>query len=145
MWKTEHTEVTAASPEAVWGVIAEVDRWPSWNPGYRAAHLDGPIEVGTVGTVTLANGGQREFTIVEAKPQASLVLGGSGPGVRLRFHHAIEPLPTGGARVSMAATLDGPFTPIFSRLFGPALAGYYPTAVRQLVAAAEGRADQSTS
>lgn len=142
MWKTEHTEVTTAAPEAVWGVIADVDRWPSWNPGYRAAHLDGPIEAGTVGTVTLANGRQREFTVVEAKPQASLVLGGSGPSVRLRFHHTIEPLPTGGARVSMAATIDGLLTPIFSRLFGRVIAGYYPTAVRQLVAAAERRADR---
>ena len=142
MWRTEHTELTTASPELVWAVIADVDRWPSWNPGYRAAHLDGPIAAGTVGAVTLANGRQRAFTVIDAKPQASLVLGGGGPGVRMGFHHTIESLPTGGARVSMAATIDGPLTPFLSRLFGKGIAGYYPTAVRQLVAAAEGRAHQ---
>lgn len=139
MWKTEHAEVTPASPQAVWSVIADVDRWPTWNPGYQAAHLDGPAAAGTRGTVTLANGQHRGFTLIEVQPQASFVLGGSGPGVRLRFSHTIEALAAGGARVSMSATIEGPLTPILSRLFGKGMARYYPTAVRQLVAAAEGR------
>jgi len=41
--------------------------------------------------------------------------------------------------VSMAASMDGPLTPILGRVFGRIMAGYYPTAVRQLVATAEGR------
>lgn len=69
----------------------------------------------------------------------SLVIGASGPGMTQRFGHTIEALPGGGARVSMAATIDGPLTPILSRIFGRIMAGYYPTAVRQLVATAEGR------
>ena len=51
----------------------------------------------------------------------------------------IESLPNGGSRVSMAATMQGPLTAVFTRMFGRIMAGYYPTAVRQLVATAEGR------
>jgi hypothetical protein len=139
MWKTEHTEVTTASPEAVWAILADLDHWPTWNPGYVEAHLDGPLATGSSGTVRLANGMRRRFMLVEATPLAALVLGGDGPGISQRFVHRIEPLPSGGARVSMTATMEGLLTPILSRLFGKVIAGYYPTAVRQLVAAAEAR------
>ena len=61
------------------------------------------------------------------------------PRAAQRFVHSVEALPDGGSRVSMAATMDGPLTPVLSRLFGRIMAGYYPTAVRQLVATAEGR------
>ena len=139
MWKTEHAELTSASPERVWRVISDVEHWGDWNPGYREAHLDGELEVGTPGSVVLANGLRRPFSLVEAMPNASLVIGASGPGVTQRFGHRIELTPDGGTRVSMAATMEGPLTPVLSRVFGRIMAGYYPTAVRQLVAAAEGR------
>jgi hypothetical protein len=67
------------------------------------------------------------------------VIGGNGIGLTQRFRHAIEALPSGGSNVTMAASMDGLLTPILSRLFGRVMAGYYPTAVRQLVATAEGR------
>jgi len=139
MWKTEHTETTTASPEAVWAVITDVDGWPSWNPGYAEAHLDGPVAVGTSGTIQLPTGMRRGFSLFEATPLSAFVIGGKVPGATQRFIHRIEPLANGGSRVTMAATLEGPLAPIFSRLFGKVLEGYYPTAVRQLVAAAEAR------
>jgi len=144
-WKTEHSQETTASPDAVWRVVADFDGWPSWNQGYREAHLDGSLEAGTPGRVTLANGMRRPFALVEARPGRSLVIGASGPGIRQEFGHAIEPLATGGSLVSMAATMDGPLVPIFSRIFGRIMAGYYPTAVTQLVRAAEAGVSSETT
>jgi|KBSMisStandDraft_5_1062788.scaffolds.fasta_scaffold1764202_1 Polyketide cyclase / dehydrase and lipid transport len=137
MWKTEHSEFTTASPEAVWRVIADVAGWPTWNPGYSAATLDGPSSTGTAGTVTLPNGMRRPFTVVDARSGSAFVIGGSGPGVRQRFIHQIEPGDDGQTKVTMSATMDGPLAPLFARLFGKVIAGYNPTAVRQLVAKAE--------
>lgn len=139
-WKTEHSAETTASPGAVWAVLSDFDGWPTWNPGYRAAHLDGPLDPGTPGRVTLANGMRRPFALVEARPDRSLVIAASGPGVRQQFQHSIEPLATGGSRVSMVATMRGPLVPLLSRVFGRVIAGYYPTAVKQLVRVAEDRA-----
>jgi hypothetical protein len=139
MWKTEHAETSTASADDVWRVISDVEHWADWNPGYREAHLDGELTPGASGRVVLANGMQRPFSLVEATPNAALVIGASGPGVTQRFGHRVEALPDGGTRVSMAATMDGPLTPLLSRIFGRVMAGYYPTAVRQLVATAEGR------
>jgi len=137
MWKTEHAEFTAASPEAVWQVVTDVARWQAWNPGYSAASLDGPVRPGTTGTVTLPNGMRRPFTLVDARPGTSFVMAASGPGVRQRFLHQIEPLDDGRTKVTMAATMEGLLSPVFARLFGKVIAGYTPTAVRQLVASAE--------
>ncbi len=139
MWKTEHSETTTASPEMVWAVVKDFERWPDWNPGYREAHLDGALAPGGTGTVVLANGLKHSFTLVEVAPPASLVRGSNAPGISERFRHTIEPLAAGGCRVTMAATMEGPLTPVFSRLLGRVMAGYHPTAVRQLVATAEGR------
>ena len=137
MWKTEHSEVTTASPEAVWLIAADVARWSTWNPGYSAATLDGPPSTGTAGTVTLPNGMRRAFTVVEARSGSTFVIGATGPGVRQRFIHRIEPAGDGKTKVTMAATMEGLLAPVFARLFGKVIAGYTPTAVRQLVAKAE--------
>lgn len=31
MWVHEHTAETAASPEAVWQVLRDLDQWASWD------------------------------------------------------------------------------------------------------------------
>lgn len=137
MWKTEHSEVTTASPEAVWRVVRAVADWPTWNPGCSAATLDGPPSNGTAGTVTLPNGMHRPFTVVDAHAGSAFVIGASGPGVRQRFIHRMEPLGDGRTKVTMAAPMEGVLSPLFAGLFGKVIAGYTPTAVRQLVAKAE--------
>jgi hypothetical protein len=43
-----------ASPELVWEILADVDRWPQTiTPYLKAAHLDGGIEVGAKGWVQI--------------------------------------------------------------------------------------------
>ena len=43
-----HAEVEAAAPpESVWAVLAEIDKWPRWNPDVKSASLAGPLAPGT--------------------------------------------------------------------------------------------------
>jgi len=37
----------AAPPEAVWGILSDIDGWPSWNAEVKSAHLEGPLAVGS--------------------------------------------------------------------------------------------------
>jgi uncharacterized protein YndB with AHSA1/START domain len=39
--------VIAAPPEAVWDVLAALDRWPSWNPDVKSVSVEGEIAEGT--------------------------------------------------------------------------------------------------
>jgi uncharacterized protein YndB with AHSA1/START domain len=36
-----------ASPQIVWDVLADIDRWPSWNPDVKVASLEGALAEGT--------------------------------------------------------------------------------------------------
>jgi len=37
----------AAGPEVVWDTIADLERWPEWNPDVKAMSVDGPVAEGT--------------------------------------------------------------------------------------------------
>ena len=37
-----------ADPQTVFAVISAIGDWPKWNPDVRSAHLEGPLEPGTV-------------------------------------------------------------------------------------------------
>ncbi len=39
--------VITASARRVWAVLAQIDEWPTWNPGMRRASLDGALDVRT--------------------------------------------------------------------------------------------------
>src|SRR5918999_4983288 len=38
----------AADPDTVWQVLADLEGWPTWNPGIRSVALDGPLAPGSV-------------------------------------------------------------------------------------------------
>ena len=139
MWKSEFSAETAASPDAVWDVLADVSAWPSWNPGYRAAQLDGPFAADTTGSVTLANGWKRPFTMYEVEPGVSFAYGSAMRGARQRFIQRAERLDGGRSRVTLGHTIEGRASLFFGLLFGRIIRGYLPIALSQLVAKAEGR------
>jgi hypothetical protein len=57
--KIEHRIGVQAPAEAIWAVISEIDRWPSWNPLYPKA--EGKLRIG--GPLTL------ELALPDRKPQ----------------------------------------------------------------------------
>jgi hypothetical protein len=46
VFATGEVEV-AADPDTVWAVMADIVRWPSWNPDIKAATVQGPVQPGT--------------------------------------------------------------------------------------------------
>jgi hypothetical protein len=46
VFATGEVEV-AAHPETVWAVMADIGRWPDWNPDIKAATAKGPVQPGT--------------------------------------------------------------------------------------------------
>ena len=137
MWKSEHTEETAAPAATVWAILADAEGWPTWNPGYSKASLDGPLAAGTTGEVTLSNGMERRFEIFEVDGSSFFSYGGTMPGARQEFLQRVEPLPGGRTRVTFGHTIQGPASMAYGLLFGRVIRGYLPTAVRQLVAKAD--------
>jgi hypothetical protein len=46
-WHAEFSLETTATPEAVWGLFSDVERWKEWNAGIEAITIAGPFAVGT--------------------------------------------------------------------------------------------------
>jgi hypothetical protein len=139
MWQTEQSEVTSASPDAVWAVLSDVEAWPGWNPGLKRASLRGKLEPGMVGEVILPDGRRRPMRFDQVQINAALNYSGSAPPGRIHFLNRIEPGAHGGSRVSMGAAISGWLAPLYGRFFGRVIAGYLPTAVAQLADRAEAR------
>jgi hypothetical protein len=66
---TIHTEHDLnASPEAVWKVITDFERFPDWNPLHRRIELEGPFEPGTTIGISL------QMDSFKSKHKAKLVV-----------------------------------------------------------------------
>jgi uncharacterized protein YndB with AHSA1/START domain len=80
----------AASPEAVWDVLTDLESWPRWNPDVKSMSLDGGLEKGSVfrwragpGTIT--------STIQDVQPPTRIAWTGSTFGIKAKHVYRLEP------------------------------------------------------
>jgi Polyketide cyclase / dehydrase and lipid transport len=140
IWEHEHTAETAASPEAVWRVLSDLDGWGSWDTSMEWVRLQGPFAVGS--EVIMKPIGQEAITsvIVDASANRRYADETSMDGVTLRFSHTLERLPAGGTRVIHRLEIDGPEARRVAPELGPAITEDFPKAMRALLSRAEGGA-----
>lgn len=100
---------TAASSEAVWGLLADVDLWPrTLTPHLKAAHLNGPLEGGATGWVqTKLPLPRSSFTVTSVEEGRGWAWRGKFLWLTMDFDHSCEPIET-GCRVILDVNLDGP-------------------------------------
>ncbi len=123
MTATAHT-CSARSPHTpaeIWALIADPDRWPSWNSAADSLVLDGPFVAGTRGTLTPPGGNPLPFTLVEVSPgQGYVSVTEIASTVSLR---STTRLGSDGdvTVVSQHSELIGPAAVYFAPAFGEAL------------------------
>ena len=137
MWTHEHTGEAAASPEAVWRVLRELDDWPAWDTSMEWVRLQGPFGVGS--QVLMKPKGQEPITslIVEATENRVYADETEFGEVRLRFSHTLEPLAHGGTTVMHRLEITGPAADTVGPELGPAITEDFPEAMAALLASAE--------
>jgi hypothetical protein len=122
-----HTIEIAAPAAAVWAVIADLDRWGTWNPLYIQA--SGKPVVGTPLDMTIQLEGMKpqkaRATVVTAEPGACLEYGISNLGGLVKAFRTIDIAPLGDARCAVS---NGE---IMSGLLGNVLAGVVGEKVRK--------------
>jgi Polyketide cyclase / dehydrase and lipid transport len=132
MWRTEHTHDSAAAPQAVYALWADVEAWPAWDASLIAATLSGPFAAGTTGTLHPA--GMPEaiaFALTAVEPGAGFADETRLGPLALRFRHHVEPRGA-GSRIVVSVEAEGPD----ADLIGPAVADDLPESVAALAAAA---------
>lgn len=134
MFEWTHTVTTTATPEQVWPLYAEVDRWLEWDSGLQGVTLDGPFAVGSRGTLQVEGQPPLEWELVEVTENASFTDVTEIPGVAtLTFVHRIEPRDAGSAIVH-EVRIEGPA----AQGLGPMVTSDTPEAMEALARIAAG-------
>jgi hypothetical protein len=108
----------AAPPGHVWSVMAEVERWNLWTPSVtKIKRLNkGPFAVGSRLLIHQPKFPPALWRVTALEPDRGFTSVSYAPGMLVTAHHFIEPLPSGGSRVTLSIQYTGLFASIFSRL-----------------------------
>jgi uncharacterized protein YndB with AHSA1/START domain len=137
MWIAEHSVETAAAPEAVWRIWADVPTWPEWNGDIDRIDLEGEFAAG--GRIIMTPPGDEpiELRIAEARePELFVDEADLGPIV-VRTTHRAERLAGERTRVTYRMEITGPEADTLGPQIGPEISGDFPETLATLVARAE--------
>ena len=130
----EHTgTITSTAPAAaVWALWSDTGTWADWDPSVVAVSLDGPFEVGTTGTMTLAGPFDVPVVLDVVEPGARYLDRLTMGELVIRIDHLVVERD-GGCEVTVSTTITGPG----ADGVGPMVTAEAPLALARLVERAE--------
>jgi hypothetical protein len=140
-WEVEHRIDIAASPETVWRLLTDLERYSDWND--YSPRVEGVLEVGQVVTVEAHLGDEVRLvdnlvTVVDAPRtlcwQSQNWYASLARGTRCRY---LEPLPNGKLRLRHHELMEGPLAGLIERLYRQRIEAGLKLADEALAEAAE--------
>ena len=112
---------TSASPDRVWLVWSDINRWPEWNPDMKASHLDGPLKLGATGNIDTRSGGKHDVVVTHFEQGRSYELESTAlPGTKMAIRATIAPSGS-GSRITQGFEPRGLLAPIVGPMMGRAI------------------------
>lgn len=129
-----------APPDAVWTILADVERWHEWTDSVTSvAPLgSGGIAVGARYRIKQPRLAATVLVVQSIVPGRSFLWASAMPGMRFEGDHTIEPTAT-GSRVTLTARFRGPVGGIMGRLVRGLTDRYVTMEAEGLKRRAEGR------
>jgi uncharacterized membrane protein len=136
--RVEETVDVAADPDAVWAVLVDVERWPTWTASTSAVRLldPTPLALGSRVEVRQPRLPHAVWTVSALVPGRSFSWESTGPGVRSIGDHEITPTPA-GCRVTLRFTQGGPLGGLVGVLMSGLIRRYVRTEAAGLKARCE--------
>ena len=129
---------SAATPEAAWGVWIDVSGWIR-SDAIESAEIDGEFRTGAI-IKSKAKGFPRSTLKVTSVEAPSLWVDESrSPGMRMTFHHVIEPRER-GTYLTERVVITGPLARLIGPLIRRKLEALFAASVAHVARAAEGAA-----
>ena len=125
MRRFSETIEIAASPERVWAVMSDLERWPEWTASMTSVEqLDtGPLGVGSRVRVKQPRLAEARFRITRWEPAQGFDWIAPNPAVTANAGHSIEAIPR-GSRVTLSVEFSGPLARFIAWWFGSLTRGY---------------------
>jgi uncharacterized membrane protein len=107
----------AASPDRVWSIMSDVERWPEWTPSVTSVKRldDGPLAVGRRASIRQPKLLPATWQVIALEPGRSFTWTTRAPGVLVTANHGVVPI-AGGARATLAIAYTGPLGPLLAWL-----------------------------
>ncbi len=117
MPRWERTIDINATPEAVWAVMAEIERWPEWTPSILSVKPVGDSQLvpGAQARVHAKGTPESTYTVTEVSPNRSFTWTTSVRGAKTVAGHVISPAGN-GSRVTLSVEVGGLAGTIFKPL-----------------------------
>jgi len=136
----------AASPERVWEVLSDVERWSEWTDTVTAVRRldEGPLRSGSRASISQPKIPVTEYTVTEFAAEESFTWVATRPGVRTTARHSIEPLPARESRVRLSVEQAGWLGSVIGRFYRDLTDRYLAKEAAGLKARAEGQTESIT-
>ncbi|MDN4613338.1 SRPBCC family protein [Leifsonia sp. F6_8S_P_1B] len=138
MWTTDFSATTDASAAAVWAALRDLHSGTPLGLASDRFELHGPFAVGTRVTVTPQGQDAMTSEIVELEPGHVYADRTAFGGLTLTFRHTLVE-QEGRTSVTHTVEIAGEEADAVGPELGPQIAGDFPVAMAELLAAAEAR------
>lgn len=121
-------------PTEIWqAAFQEAEAWPKWNAEIKQASLDGPLVLGAKAKIVFRTGLRLRFEVVEFEQDRLFTDESRLPGARMGHRHLVEPTASGGSKLTNTIYIEGPLSPLWRRILGPAAERTLPDAQRAVI------------
>lgn len=133
--------IVRSPPPVIWKIWSNFPESPLWDTDVRHCELNGPFLAGTQGKCVLNNGLKMPLKLEAVEPQESYRNSAKLLWINLEFDHRLRRLSPNETQVIHSAKISGPLSLLYRGLMRKALTVAMTTALSNLKALAELRAD----
>ncbi|GAA0220572.1 hypothetical protein GCM10009527_015970 [Actinomadura nitritigenes] len=127
-----------ATPETVWNLLKDVERWPDLTASMnRVELLDAPLREGARARVHQPGLPAAVWTVTTFTENENFTWRSRSPGVTTTGGHEVLPRPSGGSTLRLTLDQSGPLAPLIALLMGSRTRRYVTMEANGLKAAAE--------
>lgn len=108
----------AASPDRVWQVMSDIERWHEWTPTVISITRKdaGPLRVGAVAHIRQPKLPPTDWTVTSLDQGRGFEWRAKSPGVKVTARHSVEPHIGGGTRATLSIQFNGVLGGVIGRL-----------------------------
>lgn len=140
-YKYQRIGSTTASPEAMWAVLSDVERWPAWIETYeKVQRMDlGPLATGKRTSIKQKGIPAGEWIVTEYVDGDVFSWMNRQPGVLTLGRHMVTPEPGGGSLLTLELEQSGWLAGAVGLLFRRRIRRYVDLEFERLTAVATNR------